>query len=243
MPNSPDDLSHCIYYAIGDVHGEADRLARLHDAILEHHAFFHSGLSQVIVHLGDYVDRGPDSCAVIEQIMSLESVADADEALTLVNLRGNHEQQMLDALNDPDGSAMRTWKRRLIGGKATLESYEKRGDIGMDKLDAHKAWLRDLPVIWKPEGVPLIFVHAGIDAEIYPNEDSRTYLWTRSPDFFDLGTWNNPSACRPDHRTRSHTDGATRARDTYIWQLSAHQCGYRRGLRWATELRRYQPKR
>ncbi len=51
-------------YAIGDVHGCADRLADLHRAIARDLAA-RPCAAPLLLHLGDYVDRGPDSAGVV----------------------------------------------------------------------------------------------------------------------------------------------------------------------------------
>ena len=190
MPNSPDMIKPCIYYAIGDVHGEVERLCEMHETILAHHKLNWSDAVQVIVHLGDYVDRGPDSCGAIEVILELEACA--NEGLQVISLRGNHEQQMLDALDDPTGYPMETWTRDGWGGQKTLESYAQRTN-GDDLLEVHRAWIDQLPRIWCPEGTKLIFVHAGVDPEEYPNESEDVYIWTRSRKFFDPKNWTSPA--------------------------------------------------
>src|SRR5262245_37847694 len=70
--------------AIGDVHGCSTALAALLDAIgpVE---------SDTVVTLGDYIDRGPDSKGVIEQLIALE------QRCRLVPLLGNHEEMILGA--------------------------------------------------------------------------------------------------------------------------------------------------
>ena len=64
-------MSDLTYYAIGDIHGEADKLRTLHSAILDRIAF--EKASARIVHLGDYIDRGPDSKGVIDQLIALRA--------------------------------------------------------------------------------------------------------------------------------------------------------------------------
>ena len=192
MPNSLKMINPCIYYAIGDVHGEVERLRALHDTIFEHHKLTRPDAGQVIVHLGDYVDRGPDSCGVIEEIIALEDMAENMDDLSVVSLKGNHEKLMLDALADPDGTTMLTWMRPGYGGEKTLASYEARGIAGEVLRDAHCEWIRQLPVIWRAEHTPYVFVHAGIDPVLYPLEDEQVYIWTRSSDFFDTSQWRSP---------------------------------------------------
>ena len=193
MPNSPLRLNEpIVYYAVGDIHGESKRLSELHQNILEHHHYFHSGKSRTIIHLGDYVDRGPDPCAVLEHLITFSKEAEASEGINIVNLRGNHEQQMLDAHADPDGSSMDTWMREGWGGRNTLQSYARRKD-GDELLERHCEWIAQLPVIWRPKNDPFVFVHAGVDPDFFPNEDEQIYFWTRSSEFFDTSRWTSQS--------------------------------------------------
>ena len=56
-------------YAIGDVHGCADRLAALHRLVAADARARPTAEHTVLVHLGDYVDRGPDSAGVLEMLL------------------------------------------------------------------------------------------------------------------------------------------------------------------------------
>lgn len=168
--------------AIGDIHGEADRLAALHAAIFDFRQVCHPDAALTLIHLGDYVDRGPDSCGVIEQLMALDIRAD----LTSICLKGNHEQMMLEGCDAEDGGM---WRRS--GGEDTLESYRLRGLDAVPKT--HLSWLRALPVHHVMEDRQLVFVHAGIAPARWPDLDDQIGLWTRSPGFFDTATWDNPA--------------------------------------------------
>lgn len=92
--------------AIGDIHGCSAALASLIKAIDPQPA-------DTIVALGDYIDRGPDSRGVIEQMLDLE------QRCRLVPLLGNHEIMLLEALENRH--AVGPW--RDCGGDATLASY------------------------------------------------------------------------------------------------------------------------
>ena len=94
------------HLAIGDIHGCRNALAALLD-------FVGPGSDDLIVTLGDYIDRGPDSAGVIDLLVNL------DETHSLYPLRGNHEIMMLDA-REKD-SWFRAWLS--YGGAATLRSY------------------------------------------------------------------------------------------------------------------------
>ena len=113
------------YFAIGDIHGEADKLARLHAAILDRIAF--EGGPAKIVHLRDYIDRGPNSRSVIERVMALEARFAGDANIQVVSLRGNHEQMLLDALDaaaelEPDVILL-DWNMPIMSGMDFLRAY------------------------------------------------------------------------------------------------------------------------
>lgn len=172
-----------VIYAVGDVHGEADRLERLHEHIFEHHALVHSNIPMVLVHLGDYVDRGPDSCRVIDYLKSLKGPKGA----RIISLKGNHEAMMLDALKR--GKNRNVWLTN--GGDATMESYQAEGYDTVP--DAHLDWLNSLPDLHVEKSPKLIFVHAGIDVLAWPERREDVHLWTRSPKFFKTEQWTNPA--------------------------------------------------
>jgi serine/threonine protein phosphatase 1 len=92
--------------AIGDIHG----CSRALDALIE---AVEPRPRDVIVTLGDYVDRGPDSCGVIERLIALSA------RCRLKPLLGNHELMMLKSLVDPVDFDF--WLD--CGGRATLASY------------------------------------------------------------------------------------------------------------------------
>jgi serine/threonine protein phosphatase 1 len=102
-------------YAIGDIHGCDDLIARMHETIAVDHASRSAGTCR-IVHLGDYVDRGPDTAAVIERLSRL-AVSDENALF----LRGNHESLLLDFLETADAQAEAAFL--VNGGDATLASY------------------------------------------------------------------------------------------------------------------------
>src|SRR5437870_3329448 len=92
--------------AIGDIHG----CLRAFDLLL---ATVCPEPDDLLVTLGDYVDRGPDSKGVLERLIDLQG------RCRLVALMGNHDIMMVQARDDPQ--AFRNWLE--CGGKQTLESY------------------------------------------------------------------------------------------------------------------------
>ena len=179
-----------VYFAIGDVHGEAAKLCALHEAILERIAV--EKLPARIIHLGDYVDRGPDSRGAIERVMALEATFADSTTIEVISLMGNHEQMMLDAYDaDPNASHLSWWTQ---GGEETVASYANgvtpsattwRSMIPREHIN----WMRRLRVIHQATDQKLVFVHAGIEPATFPNEPDRTYLWTRSERFMNDDGW------------------------------------------------------
>src|SRR3954454_8704200 len=92
--------------AIGDVHGCSPALAALLEAI-------RPGREDTLVPLGDYIDRGPDSRGVLEQLLAL------GRRCRLVPLLGNHEEMLFAAREGH--SDLRYWL--TFGGTAMLASY------------------------------------------------------------------------------------------------------------------------
>jgi serine/threonine protein phosphatase 1 len=92
--------------AVGDIHGCSAALAALLDAV-------RPGPDDTVVTLGDYIDRGPDSRGVLNQLVNLAG------RCRLVPLLGNHEELLVAAARDR--SAVRSWLS--TGGAATLLSY------------------------------------------------------------------------------------------------------------------------
>ncbi len=142
--------SRRLTYAVGDVHGRLDLLRRAVVAIHEHSrdAPFR------VVFLGDYVDRGPDSCGVVELLLHLQ------RRWPVVCLKGNHEEMMLQAVVEPDGGRLERWLE--FGGRETLRSYAVREE---DELAAalpqkHLHWMAELPTI--ADDKHRIYVHAGL---------------------------------------------------------------------------------
>jgi serine/threonine protein phosphatase 1 len=165
-------------YAIGDVHGCLDRLQAIHQLIT-------SDLTErpaehpILIHLGDYVDRGPDSAGVVARL--------ADDALLpgahTVNLMGNHEHMMLAALASGDAESTELWLAN--GGADSLLSWGVPHSAQPREWPAylpipHLLFLRDLAVSHEVGGY--LFVHAGIRPGIPLERQSRhDLMWIREP--------------------------------------------------------------
>ncbi|MES1156665.1 MAG: metallophosphoesterase family protein [Alphaproteobacteria bacterium] len=177
-------MSDRVYYAIGDVHGEAERLAQLHDFIREDAQRL--GVAPVFIHVGDLVDRGPDSRTCVERVMRLHEF-DSNS----VTIKGNHEELMLTAYDRDDSVGLFHWAEN--GGAETVASYERVNgakDNWRESIDeAHLKWLRALPTMWRDEERKLVFVHGGIDPKKFPACSDEIRLWTRAKLFFDTWRW------------------------------------------------------
>ena len=160
-------------YAIGDVHGCADRLAELHARIGDDLARRPVD-APLLLHIGDYVDRGPDSAGVIARLASGPPIA----GVPAINLIGNHEETMLHAL-DGERPAATDWL--FSGGREALASWD------VDPDSPREGWLAALPAsdvafvrgltLWHREG-GYLFVHAGIRAGVALERQARQDLLT-----------------------------------------------------------------
>ena len=208
-----------IYYAVGDIHGEYERLVELHDTINMHWRDEGGGRPATLLHLGDYIDRGPDSRRVVDYLIDLQKTFAGDEdGFEVVCLMGNHERMMLDALKDAEPGALAHWLKN--GGEQTVESYVRDAPPETPRLDApsraHLEWMSGLPIQTVIRTAGLLFVHAGVQPDRYPNCDEAVYLWTRSPSFMDDSSWPwNPEL---DPYTVVHGHTPTEDGEPYVGQ-------------------------
>ena len=178
-------------YAIGDIHGHVDLLDVLLGAIHAEAvsaAAAHPGLRQVLVTLGDYIDRGPRSDAVLDRLSGFDL-----PGLECHCLRGNHEEFLLEFLTTP----LKVTSWLVHGGRETLDSY---GIAPPDPFDpvavaaasaalrahlppAHRAFLAGLPDSFRLGGYG--FVHAGLRPGLpLEAQDPRDLRWIRE-DFLE----------------------------------------------------------
>ncbi len=179
-------------YAVGDCHGCLDALRGLRAAIVADSAGADAGgpraRRRVVVYLGDYVDRGPDSRAVLDLLIG-EPLA----GFETIHLLGNHEAFMRGFLDGEDVAS--AWLRN--GGVETLSSY------GLDVAALNGPWpggdrpaLRDALTAAMPEahrvfldGLVLshtegdyYFAHAGIRPGVpLEHQGENELLWIREP--------------------------------------------------------------
>jgi serine/threonine protein phosphatase 1 len=174
-----------LLYAVGDIHGRADLLDNLLHQI-ETDATASPAGKKVLVFLGDYIDRGVDSCGVVERL-----VAGLPQGFEAHFLKGNHEAILLGFLRDP--SMLDLWLAN--GGAATMASYGV--DIeGLDRLSAQPEAWRDAFAASLPEAHlqfyqdlklslaigDYFFVHAGIRPSLpLEQQVEADLIWIRAP--------------------------------------------------------------
>jgi serine/threonine protein phosphatase 1 len=193
MPDQP-------FFAVGDVHGcdrLLERLLKRLDSVAHPEA--------LLVLTGDYIDRGEDTARVLRRLRVLSEAAGD----LMHCIMGNHEQMLLDVIENPVEFGPR-WLRH--GGLQTLASYRiqppapsggiKANWIGVrDQLAAAIGeptlnWLRDLPLSWQSGNV--VVVHAGADPALpIDSQDMSSLLWGH-----------------PDFRRRARSDG--------LWIVHGH---------------------
>lgn len=174
-------------YAIGDIHGHLDLLAALHVRIAEDMARHGAG---PVVHLGDLVDRGPNSQGVIDHLSR-----GIERGENWVVIKGNHDRMfarfMANPLDpEPGLRSDLAWLHPRLGGAETLASYgvpsphdHAAGRVHANALrlvpEAHIAFINALPTWY--ETPDAIFVHAGIRPGVaMPDQTETDLVWIRT---------------------------------------------------------------
>jgi len=145
--------------AIGDIHGCLDQL----DALMLQ---VEPAAEDQVIFLGDYVDRGPDSCGVIDYLIEFGKALPST-----IFLRGNHDQMLADYLDGHEPTMF-----LMNGGLKTLGSYQDNGQWPIPS--SHRNFLQALHNVYETE--EHIFVHAGLRPDV-PLADQETWdlLWIR----------------------------------------------------------------
>jgi serine/threonine protein phosphatase 1 len=188
-PVSPRIPAGFRVYAVGDIHGRDDLLQRLQQHIANDMATAPEA-HRVLVYLGDYIDRGPDSYAVVEHLLGFRP-----ERTERVFLKGNHEAALLEFLNGTlSGGGVRDWMG--YGGQATLPSYgiactaadvsdPKRLQVLRDRLlsavpERHQRFYHALLPSFAMGDY--LFVHAGVNPAVsLEAQTEEDLLWIREP--------------------------------------------------------------
>jgi serine/threonine protein phosphatase 1 len=154
-------------YAIGDVHGCLDQLERLLDDVqpdLE---------KDVLVFIGDYIDRGPASRGVVDYVLRLQQKYPQEH---IICLKGNHEAMLLDFLQGR--------QRELFlfnGGLSTIREYWGDNWDSLQQLvlpPEHEQFYQELLLFY--ETPDFIFVHGGLKPGVpLADQQEEDLLWIR----------------------------------------------------------------
>ena len=162
------------FVAIGDIHGCIETLEALLISLNPYK-------DRTFVFVGDYIDRGPHSKAVVERIIDFSS------SHKCVFLRGNHEQMLLDY---QDGQPITGWTRN--GGNTTVKSYlndAKQFDLPYQ----HYHFYRNTRLFFETD--EYVFVHGGLDPELSIAENlsddanHESFMWQRDH-LHEPNNWN-----------------------------------------------------
>lgn len=174
-------------YAIGDIHGHLDLLERAHARIAADKAAV-GDPDATVVHVGDLVDRGPQSAGVIDYLIGCRQAGAPH-----VTLLGNHDEAMLRYLQ-PRGWLGATrdippWLDPGFGGRQTLASYgidaaysrparRLRQEALRIVPRAHLDYLASLPTSHAAGGC--FFCHAGVRPGVpLDAQNPRDLVWIR----------------------------------------------------------------
>jgi serine/threonine protein phosphatase 1 len=179
-------------YGIGDIHGRADLLCDVLDVIARDRR--EGSGEDILVTLGDYIDRGPRSAEVLDILCD-----NPFPGGTYVPLLGNHEEMCIAVLKGQ--ATLADWL--AFGGNETLESYGinwARFNIAQTSADLLAAFLEKIPQrhldffdrcrLTYVAG-DFLFVHAGIRPGVaLERQEKRDLLAIRSafltyPDNFE----------------------------------------------------------
>jgi serine/threonine protein phosphatase 1 len=207
----PPSTGGRLVYAVGDIHGYPRQLVALLARIRADAVESADGERPLVVFLGDYVDRGPDSRAVIDLILGLID----EDAFEVVALKGNHEDALVRFLAEP------TYAPAWIAnwGQATLRAYGIALPSGFDVAaceaaqaqfvqalpDSHRAFLDRLELS-RTVG-DYLFVHAGVRPGVaLAEQDPRDLIWIRydflesDADFDKVVVHGHTPADRPERK-------------------------------------------
>lgn len=218
-----------VIYAVGDIHGCYDLFQKLHDRIVADSSKY-SGRKWLVT-LGDYVDRGPKSAAVLDAL-----VAKPADDMERFCLAGNHEEVMLDFLIKP--SLQHRWLN--FGGVETLYSYginslpdnqqKLRNLIDRHIPQEHFAFLASLPSLLSVPDYCL--VHAGIENGVpLSKQRDAQLLWSRPDDQLV------PASINPFLTIHGHTP--IRTVERYGNRINVDTGAYKSGILSAVKITRH----
>lgn len=191
--------------AISDIHGCHKTFLALLDQLSLSHA-------DTLYLLGDYVDRGPDSKAVIDTIWSLQA-----EGYAIECLMGNHESMTVD---EYDETALTG--RRQESDPALLLSFEAENILEIPK--PYIKWMRHLKRYLEIPGY--VLVHAGLNFK-YPDPfmDEEALIWIRNWRHSVNRDWLGDRLIVHGHTPITRPDIEIQARQYHISPVQDIDCG------------------
>jgi len=151
--------------AIGDIHGCNTALESLLKSV-------QPAPGDRFVLLGDYIDRGPSSCEVVETLLAL------DASHSPIFLRGNHEVMLLEARDDSFKADL--WQN--CSGLETLSSYNAKFQANWASSIPARHWEFFAQTKRFFETENHIFVHAGLDSGLDLSEQPDWMLYWETLD-------------------------------------------------------------
>jgi serine/threonine protein phosphatase 1 len=164
-------------FAVGDIHGCYDKLAAMMQILP-----WRKDEGDLLLFIGDYIDRGPKSREVVDFLVRLRQ-----EGGEFVFLKGNHEKMLLDYYIQQKDQMLYV----ANGGAETIASYVE-GGIGRKAFvlpEEHLEFFLSLNLYHETEDY--IFVHAGLKDGIPLTEQSEEdLLWIREEFIYSAYDWN-----------------------------------------------------
>ena len=180
----------CQIFVVGDIHGCYILLKQIHKKILDKSN--NTSGNKLLIYLGDYIDRGSKIKETIQALLNFQP-----DNFQQIFLLGNHEQMMLDFINNVQDS-LYLWI--LNGGNETLNSYgiksteffnnetksneTIRNELVNNIPKNHLQFFNNLTLSY--QWGEYFFVHAGIDPDVpLDKQDKNTLIWQRKSKFLD----------------------------------------------------------
>jgi hypothetical protein len=158
MPMAAAEHSPPRIVAIGDLHGdyEAWRAVAAAAGLMDAHGRWAAGKT-IFVQTGDVVDRGPNSLAIIHDLMRLQKEA-SHASGKVVALVGNHEAMNVtgdlryvapeDFAAFRDSQSERRREKVYSANRASLEQAARAKDPNIDSRTIKQQWLAETPLGW-----------------------------------------------------------------------------------------------
>ena len=171
-------------FVVGDIHGCNDLLKQIHKKIIDKSNNVRG--NKLLIYLGDYIDKGLLIKDTVQTILYFQP-----KNFKCIFLLGNHEQMMLDFINNiPD--SLYLWI--LNGGNKTLDSYGVNEISFIKDETIRNKFVNNIPkdhyhffnnLLLSYQWGNYFFVHAGIDPNIaLDKQDKNTLIWQRDKKFF-----------------------------------------------------------